>query len=69
MKYSSSPQSIVDNINNKIILSENLDNNNVTLTTPTPYRGQYGPIKNPLFTNLRFSINPNVHSITHPKKA
>ena len=36
------------------MLFENLVNNNETLTTPTPYIGQYGPIKNPLFTNLCF---------------
>ena len=41
-------------------------NNIVMANTPAPYIGQYGPIKNPLFTNFFFLITSPVDSIIHP---
>ena len=41
-------------------------NNNVINNTPHPYIGQYGPIKNPLFTNFFCLIDICTVSINQP---
>ena len=66
MKYSKNENNnilIINNVNGSFIY---LFNNKIIDIHPTPYIGQYGPTKNPLFTNFPFSINLPITSIAHP---
>ena len=40
---------------------------NIIAREPYPYIGHIGPIKNPLFINLFFSISLHITSINHPE--
>ena len=67
VSHSINVTNMVDAAYSRIRLSSKGVRNDTTTLTPTPYMGQIGPLRNPLFTNFPCLKAANATSVHHPR--